>query len=284
MLSVINCSRVNALTLSNKHNDEQIDQLLDNNHFPLQIFNSLRSLTFDSIGLFTLHSIIQQHFDLINLESLIIDFRSDLCQEKVFDMHRIILNHFCFRFKSLKVLCLSISNINEIIINDELIPSDPFSSSIEISSSLQYLMINSTLINDIEAILSHFPNLYFLYAIVKLNILISDYPLLPNLTCCILVILSSQFESLVNLLKQCSKLTLFINPADNDALASYQWENLIGNYLLKLKQFKVDMLIVFIPMTIIQDLFTNDFTQNQFWFDRKKNLILLKKNQQMIII
>jgi hypothetical protein len=75
------------------------------------------------------------------------------------------------------------------------------------------------------------------------------------------------------------KLRLFINPADNDALASYQWENLIGNYLLKLKRFRVNMLIVFIPITLIHDLFTNDFSQNQFWLDRKTKFDIIEEEE-----
>jgi len=277
MLSDINCSDVNTLKLCNQYNDEQIDQILDMNHFSLSKFDHLRSLTLDSIGLFTFNSIVQQDFYLCHLESLIIRFRSGLCQEKLLTMYRFILYKFSFRFKSLKLLNLSVLDVNEPIIDTPL----KFAvQSKENFSSLEFLSIENIRNDHIETLLSHYPNLYKLNATVKLDINKFDYPLLSNLTFCTLKIYSSRFESIVCLLKQCcnlKQLILYIDSVDSDEGDSYPLENLIENHLLKLKKFQLNMIINYTSLDIIQDLFINDFLQDQFWLERKTKINIINE-------
>jgi hypothetical protein len=279
ILSDINCSEINTLKLSSKYNDEQIDQILDGNQFSLSMFKQLRSLTLDSIGLFTFHSIIRQVFNLHHLESLIIRFRSGLCQEKLAIMYRFILYEFSFHFKSLKLLDLSISDVNKPIIDTSLQHSIK---SMETIASLKYLSIGNIRNDDIENLLSYFPNLYKLNATVKLN-RSNSYPLLSNLTYCILRIDSIQFESFACLLKQCpnlKQLIIYTGSVGDEVLDSYQLENLIENYLLKLKQFQMNMLITYTSLNTVQ-VFINDFLQNQFWVERKTKINMI--NEQTIV-
>ncbi|CAF4164105.1 unnamed protein product, partial [Adineta steineri] len=197
MFSTINCSHVNTLILSNEYYDEQIDRILDNSYFPLKNMVSLNALMLDSIGLYTMHTITQQHFQLDNLKSLIISFRSDLCKEKVLDMYEAILYNFSSRLRSLTYLFLSASRDKEIICRNRSLLST------EISSTLQRLFIHHIQINDIENILSHFSKLQYLNANIRLKEHIIDYPLSLNLIACDLSVRSTALELLVYLLKQC---------------------------------------------------------------------------------
>ncbi|CAF0827609.1 unnamed protein product [Adineta steineri] len=278
MFSVINCSHVNSLILSNEYYDEQIDQILDNSCFLLNSMVSLNALTLDSIGLYTMYTIAHQHFQLDNLKTLIISFRSDLCVEKVSTMYRGILYSFCSRFKSLKYLILSASKGNEIIYRSGRVSLNDSLSSTQISSTLQRLFLRHIRINDIENILSRFPKLQCLSANVRLNRHITDYPLSLNLIACDLPVGSSKLELLVNLLKQCpnvKQLTLYFSPKNYDELDSYKWEDLIEKYLLKLKQFTLYILLFYMEMDIAQALIENNFLQNQFWLDRKTKIEII---------
>ena len=244
---------------------------MDINYFPLVNFNHLRLLTFDSIGIFTFYSIFSQQFYLLHLESFIIRFRSGQCKEKLCDMCDYIFNDFRLRFQSLQLLKITI-NDDESIIDDESYLSDSFSYSTEVYSSLKHLHTNNICIKDIERTLSLFPNLYTLNTTVELNLSILNYPSLLNLSSCILVVLASHAQSLFSLLKQfCNlkRIILYIIPADDGVLDREQWENLIENYLPKLKQFQLHMLVNHIPLDEIQTYCTNSFLQNKFWLDRQ---------------
>jgi hypothetical protein len=263
---------LNILKLSSKYNDEQIDQILINNHFRLSNLNHIRSLTLDSVGVFTIHSIINQRLNFPDLETLIIRFRSDLCQEKLRDTYKFILNYISVRFKSLKFLNLSILDVNKPFTDEDGIFLHLSSTFTEIYPSLQYLYIDNIIIDNIERIFSCFPNLYKLNANITLDRFISDYSILSNLSFCKLEIISSEFQFTLHLLKQClnlKKLILDINSANADELDSTQWEDLIENYLTNLKHFQVNMSFIDITMSLIQDLFINNFIQNKFWIERK---------------
>ncbi|CAF0831736.1 unnamed protein product [Adineta steineri] len=272
MFSTINCSDVNTLILSNEYYDEQIDQILDNNCFPLKSMVSLNTLILYSIRLYTMHTLTQQHFQLDNLKALVISFRSDLCTEKVSDMCRVVLYHFSSRFKSLKYLFLSASKDKEIICHNELLSLNDSLLSTEISSTLQHLFLHNIRTNDIGNILSRFPKLQYLSANVRLNRHITDYPLSLNLITCHLKVPLYTLELLVNLLKQCpnlEELTLSFIPINYDDLNSYEWEDLIEKYLLKLKQFTLYIIPFDYEMDIAQASIEDDFLKNQFWLDRK---------------
>ncbi|CAF0915433.1 unnamed protein product [Adineta steineri] len=278
MISTINCSNVNSLILSDEYYDEQIDRILDNNCFPLKSMVSLNALTLDSIGLYTMYTIAHQHFQLDNLKSLIISFRSNLCAEKVSNMYRVVLYHFSSRFKSLKYLFLSASKDKEIICHNELLSLNDSLLSKNISSTVQHLFLHNIRTNDIENILSRFPKLQYLSANVRLNRHITDYPLSLNLITCHLKVPLYTLELLVNLLKQCpnlEELTLSFIPINYDDLNSYEWEDLIEKYLLKLKQFILYIIPFENEMDIAQALIKDDFLQNQFWLDRKTKIEII---------
>ncbi|UJR32930.1 hypothetical protein I4U23_020391 [Adineta vaga] len=280
ILSDIDCSQVKTLKLSDKYCDKQINELLSFDCFPLNKFQSLHSLTLDSIGLYTIHSTIQQTFHLEHLKVLIIRFRSNLCEEKLVDIYKIILNDISIRLKSLKVLYLYISESNPIILTREYISSSENLSLIDVNTSLQYLILSHMRINDIETILTRFPNLCQLGSIVLLNPLIYDYPLASNLTCCVLSILESEFACLVDLLRKCpnlEQLTVDYNPIDVDALDGEQWENLIVNYLSKLKQFELFLSVTSATVNEIEDLIHMTFSQNKFWIERKAQITVKKE-------
>ncbi|CAF0908964.1 unnamed protein product [Adineta steineri] len=275
MFSTINCSHVNTLILSNEYYDEQIDRILDNSYFPLKNMVSLNALMLDSIGLYTMHTITQQHFQLDNLKSLIISFRSDLCKEKVLDMYGAILYNFSSRLKSLTYLFLSASRDNEIICRNELVSLNHSLLSNEISPTLQRLFLHHIQINDIENILSHFSKLQYLDATIKLKEHIIDYPLSLNLIACDLSVRSTALELLVYLLKQCpnlEKLVISFSPTNYDDLDWNQWEILIEKYLLKLKQFTLYILLFHTEINIARVLIEDNFLEKQFWLDRKAKI------------
>lgn len=262
---------MNTLKLSSKYNDEQIDQIL-NNYFQSSIFNQLRSLTLDSVGIFTIHSIMHQRLIFADLQSLIIRFRSDVCQEKLRMAYGSIFNNIHLRrFKSLELLNLSILDFEKSSISQNLIFIDFSLISPQIYPSLKYLYIHNVRIRSIETILTCFPNLYGLNASFTLNRLMLDDSVL-NLTSCKLEIHSTGFDLIIRLLKQCSnlkKLILCINPIDADDLDNIRWENLIENNLLNLKKFQVNMIAQGVAIDLIQNLYMNSFLQSKFWIERK---------------
>ncbi|CAF0779894.1 unnamed protein product [Adineta steineri] len=272
MISTINCSHVNNLILSDEYYDEQIDRILDNSCFPLKSMVSLNALTLDSIGLYTMYTIAHQHFQLDNLKTLIISFRSDLCVEKVSTMYRGILYSFCSRFKSLKYLYLSASKDKEIICRNRRVSLNDSLLSTNVSSTLQRLFLRHIRINDIENILSRFPKLQYLNANIRLNEHITDYPLSLSLIACHLSLRLCSLELLFNLLKHCpnlEKLTLSFTPINYNELDSYKWKYLIEKCLLKLKQFTLYIIPFDYEMDIAQASIEDDFLKNQFWLDRK---------------
>ncbi|CAF0965687.1 unnamed protein product [Adineta ricciae] len=278
MLSDTDCSEVKTLKLSNKYTTDQIDQILCKDSYPLIKFQSLYSLSLDSIGLFTLHSIIDDMIYLNHLQVLIIQFRSDLCEEKLIDTYRWLLNRYSLQMKSLKVLYLYISENSTPILENQYI-SRVKSSSIDPNTSLKYLVLNHIPIQDIQSILIRFPNLRQLGALVRLDPNIDDYPSALSLKCCYLYIFASEFFSVVNLFRKCpnlEQLTIDFDLIDVDALDGEEWRNLLESYLPKLKQFKLCMTLFSETLNEIEDLIQVTFSQNKFWIE-KKALINVQK-------
>ncbi|CAF0913982.1 unnamed protein product [Adineta ricciae] len=278
MLSDTDCSEVRTLKLSNKYTTDQIDQILCKDSYPLIKFQSLYSLSLESIGLFTLHSIIDDMIYLNHLQVLIIHFRSNLCEEKLIDTYRWLLNRYSLQMKSLKVLYLYTSESSTSVLENQYI-STVKSSSINPNTSLKYLVLNQIPIQDIESILIRFPNLSQLGALVRLDPNIADYPSASSLKCCYLYIFDSDFFSVVNLFRQCpnlEQLTIDFDLIDVDALDGEEWQNLLESYLPKLKQFKLYMSLVSGTLNEIEELIQVTFSQNKFWIE-KKALIDVKK-------
>ncbi|CAF0779857.1 unnamed protein product [Adineta steineri] len=71
------------------------------------------------------------------------------------------------------------------------------------------------------------------------------------------------------------ELTLSFTPINYDDLNSYEWEDLIEKYLLKLKQFTLYIIPFENEMDIAQALIEDDFLQNQFWLDRKTKIEII---------
>ncbi len=254
---------------------------MEEKHFSLVRSPYLRSLTLDSIGLFTFNSIRSQHFDLCHLQSLTIQFRSGLCHEKLILMYQFILEELCFHFQSLKFLDLSISNVDELII--DTVSKLPVRL-IRNSSSLKSLSIRNIRHNNIENVLSQFPNLYKLTATVQLKNAETDYSLLSNLTYCTLTIHSLRSPAIDYFFKQCPNLKQLILAIDRPILYepfdSYQLENLIRNYLLKLKQFQVNLTMQYTSSDVMH-AFLDVFSQNQFWLERKTNVRMISEKSMI---
>lgn len=273
----IDSSNIYTLKLSSRFNDELIDQILDNKHFSLSKFNNLRSLTLNSIGLFTLNSIICQEFYLNNLHSFTIRFRSGLCKEKLLYMYKIILYKFISRFQSLKSLCLSILD-TDTLFNDINI-SYPIEY-IEKNLSLKYISIENICMNNLEPFFTCFPNLENFNGIIRFNRFQLNYPLLTQLISCTLNIRSFTFQSLVNLLKSCRNLKqLFVSTAFDDwnVLADQELDDTVENHLSNLKKFRFHIFNRDDTENSLHHSWCKKLIEEQFWSERKTKLNLINE-------
>lgn len=268
---------MNTLIVSNKYNDEQIDKIFHKDYFSLSNFVNLQSLILDSIGLFSLNSIICQNFNLYHLQSLIIRFQSALCKEKLLYMYKVILYEFSSRFQSLKYLNLSILDLNEPIPdNDILYPME----SIETKSSLKYLSIENICINHAQSFLSYFSNLYKLNAIIQLDASELNYSLLSNLTYCTLEIYSFGFQLLIDLLKQCPNLKQLIISTDVthwSLIDDHQSDEFLEDYLLNVKYFRLEITNRYNSVNVLQYSWFEQFLVEQFWAERKTTVNIISE-------
>ena len=256
-----------------------IEQIFDRHRFPLLNTDCLRSLTLDSMSTFTLYSLLRGSFMLSELKHFTIRFQTDQCKEKLHDLSRRLLATFPRHFPSLQAL--DISGDGALCIDDSIV-GVPHPSLVPTHDcfSLRHLSIDNFVITNTPNLLARYRNLYKICANVRLNHPITAYQVLPHLSVCQLVLIESSFQSLVNLLKQCSNLKrLIVNliPVDDDGRSSDQWKHLIKAYLPKLKHLDISMRSYDVSSDELEGTFLYHFSLDHFWLDRRTKVTVLEK-------
>jgi hypothetical protein len=272
MFSVIDGSRVIALKLSSKYNNEAIDQLFDNS------LNHLRFLTLDAVDVLTIDSIIRRDGIFNHLESLFIWFDRGQYRDKVGATSAWIFKTCSLHLKSLKYLSIGQhyddNNRHRTVIDPSL--SHLMSSNV----SWQHLYLTTVGTNQLGILLSRLPKLQTLTSVVLLNSSTFVCPTMSYLNRCTLQLIRSTFESIVDFLTVCPslrQLSLSMISPHIDALDDQQWQNVIERYLPQLKQFKLDMRADSLALNVAERLCTTSFRNNSFWQERKTCATVVRK-------